>query len=483
MGFSVRDVSSRKKKEYLLDKRLSELKKVLNALKHKEKSNLRLQQQGQREEVKNKKKKGKQEEPEEKWSSILDINLEEEDPYKELEVIIQKTEQPIFKLPSSLKMGNVKAYEPQVVSIGPYHHGKPHLIPMEVHKKRALVHFVKRSYVPLATYVSQLMEVVDELKLSYAQLDREWIDDDNKFIELMIVDGCFLLEFLAVGTKVSIDDYARSDPMFSFHGKTVNYDSAIKDLLTVENQLPYLVLTTLLSVARPKEDAHEIISHMMLCHNEGPRRHILDRYAERVLEAPDLEIGMKLPTGYSASELYYQFGIRFKKVSGYKSIRFDYKQAVLLLPPIMIHDDHQNPFLNMRAFEVWVSKDLKFHSFIYLIKTLVKSVKDVMLLRYQGIIVGPLDQAAVLKSIQVFTKDIGMFNVDSEPIVALEDMNDYCKQGTIMVWRMYRIWAANLYENYFSNPWTVISLVAAAILMALTVTQTYYTIISYKANK
>ncbi|XP_026433955.1 UPF0481 protein At3g47200-like isoform X3 [Papaver somniferum] len=450
MGFSVRDVSSRKKKEYLLDKRLSELKKVLNALKHKEKSNLRLQEQGQKEEVK-KKKKGKQEEPEEKWSSILDINLEEEDPYKELEVIIQKTEQPIFKLPSSLKMGNVKAYEPQVVSIGPYHHGKPHLVPMEVHKKRALVHFVKRSYVPLATYVGELMEVVDELKLSYAQLDQEWIEDDNKFIELMIVDGCFLLEFLAVGTKVSIDDYARSDPMFSFHGKTVNYDSAIKDLLTVENQLPYLVLTKLLSVARPKEDSHEIISHMMLCHNEGPRRHILDRYAERVLEAPDLEIGMKLPTGYSASELYYQFGIRFKKVSGYKSIRFDYKQAVLFLPPIMIHDDHQNPFLNMRAFE--------------------------------GIIVGPLDQEAVLRSIQVFTKDIGMFNVDSEPIVALEDMNDYCKQGTVMVWRMYRIWAANLYENYFSNPWTVISLVAAAILMALTVTQTYYTIISYKANR
>ncbi|KAI3945229.1 hypothetical protein MKX01_034990 [Papaver californicum] len=480
MGFSVRRFSSRKNKESLLNKKLSNLEKVLNTLKEKgKKSNLQLQEQPK----KVVSKKRKEEETEETaWSSILDINLEEEDPYKELEVIIQNKQQPIFKLPSSLKMGNVKAYEPQVVSIGPYHNGKPHLMPMEIHKKRALVHFVKRSCVPLETYINELMKVVDELKLSYAQLDEEWINDDKKFIELMIVDGCFLLEFLAVGTKVSIDDYARSDPMFSFHGKTVNYDSAIKDLLTVENQLPYLVLTTLLSVARPQEDAHETISHMMLCHNEGPRRHILDRYAERVLEAPDLEIGMKLPTGFSASELYYQFGIRFKKVSGYRSIRFDYKQAVLLLPPIMIHDDHQNPFLNMRAFEVWVSKDLKFHSFIYLIKTLVKSVKDVKLLRYQGIIVGPLDETAVLKSIQVFTKDIGMFNVDSEPIVALQDMNEYCNQGTVMVWRMCRIWITNLYENYFSNPWTIISLVAAAILMALTVVQTYYTVISYKSS-
>ncbi|KAI3985787.1 hypothetical protein MKX01_026573 [Papaver californicum] len=434
MGFSVRDVSSRKK-EYLLNRRLSELKKVLNALKHKQKSDLRLQQQGQREEVK-KKKKGKQEEAEETWTSILDINLEEEDPYNELEVIIQKTEQPIFKLPSSLKMGNVKAYEPQVVSIGPYHHGKPHLNPMEVLKKRALVHFVKRSYVPLETYVSELMKVVDELKLSYAQLEHEWIHDDHKFIELMIV---------------SIDDYARSDPMFSFHGKTVNYDSAIKDLLTVENQIPYLVLTTLLSVARPKEDSHEIISHMMLCHNEGPRRHILDRYAQRVLEAPDLEIGYLLGTQHPS----YITNLESNSKSNPP------------LPPIMIHDDHQNPFLNMRAFEVWVSKDLKFHSFIYLIKTLVKSVKDVMLLRYQGIIVGPLDQEAVLKSIQVFTKGIGIYE-------------RLLQTRTVMVWRMYRIWAANIYENYFSNPWTVISLVAAAILMALTVTQTYYTIISYR---
>ncbi|KAI3888015.1 hypothetical protein MKW92_029263 [Papaver armeniacum] len=419
------------------------------------------------------------------WSSIADIDLEAGDPYKELELIIQEEKQPIFKLPASLKMGNVKMYEPQVVAIGPYHHGKPHLKPMEVHKKRALIHFVKRSGVPLQTYIDELMKVVDELKMSYAQLDQEWKDDDRRFIELMIVDGCFLLEFLAVGTKVSIDDYARSDPMFSFQGKIVNYDSAIKDLLTVENQLPYLVLTTLLSVARPSEDAHDTISDMMLCHNEGPRRHILDRYAERVLEAPELELerGMKLPTGYSASELYHQFGIQFRRVGGYKSIKFDGKQAILTLPPIMIHDDHQNPFLNMRAFEVWVSKDLKFHSFIYLIKTLVQSVKDVALLRCQGIIVGPLDQESVLKSIQVFTKDIGMFNVESEPIVALQQMNVYCKRKSVMCWRMCRIWISNLYENYFSNPWTTMSVVAAAILLALTVVQTIYTVRSSRCEK
>ncbi|KAI3945498.1 hypothetical protein MKW98_018315 [Papaver atlanticum] len=401
MGFSVRRFGSSRKKESLLHKqRFSDLQKE-------KKSNPKLQQEEQKKKVVE-----EEEEEEETWSSILDINLEEEDPYKELEVIIQeKKQQPIFKLPSSLKMVNVKAYEPQVVSIGPYHNGKPHLMPMEIHKKRALVHFVKRSGVPLQTYITELMKVVDELKLSYAQLNQEWIHDDQKFVELMIVDGFFLLEFFAVGTKVSIDDYARSDPMFSFHGKTVNYDSTIKDLLTVENQLPYLVLTTLLSVARPQEDAHETISHMML------------------------------------SQRSIQFGIRFKKVSGYKNIRFDYKQAVLLLPPVMIHDDHQNPFLNMRAFEVWVSKDLKFHSF---------NIRP--------------------------TSYIGMFNVDSEPIVALNDMNEYCKQGTVVVWRMCRIWISNLYENYFSNPWDYYLPSGSSFSHGTNHGQTYYTIISYKSG-
>ncbi|KAI3933266.1 hypothetical protein MKX01_041193 [Papaver californicum] len=87
----------------------------------------------------------------------------------------------IFDLPTFVKDRNVKAYEPQVVSIGPYHYSKRHLKPMEVHKRRALRHFVKRSDVPE----------------SYArQLDEEWIND-NRFVELMIQDGCFILEFLA----------------------------------------------------------------------------------------------------------------------------------------------------------------------------------------------------------------------------------------------------------------------------------------------
>ncbi|OVA03079.1 Protein of unknown function DUF247 [Macleaya cordata] len=115
---------------------------------------------------------------------------------------------------------------------------------MEVHKERALRHFVKRSREPLESYNLELMKVVHLLKESYVQLEEAWEDDDNRFIELMIRDGCFILEFLAKYW----DDYAHNDPMFSYHGKIVNYNSVMQDLLMVENQLPYLVFFTLMFI-------------------------------------------------------------------------------------------------------------------------------------------------------------------------------------------------------------------------------------------
>ena len=42
----------------------------------------------------------------------------------------------IYKVPERLRCVNEKAYTPQVVSIGPIHHGKKGLEDMEEHKKR-----------------------------------------------------------------------------------------------------------------------------------------------------------------------------------------------------------------------------------------------------------------------------------------------------------------------------------------------------------
>lgn len=51
----------------------------------------------------------------------------------------------IFRVPQSLVEINKKAYQPHIVSIGPYHHGKDHLKMIQEHKWRFLDTLIART--------------------------------------------------------------------------------------------------------------------------------------------------------------------------------------------------------------------------------------------------------------------------------------------------------------------------------------------------
>ncbi|RLM69736.1 hypothetical protein C2845_PM17G10790 [Panicum miliaceum] len=81
----------------------------------------------------------------------------------------------IYRAPEWIKkMTNRDAYQPQLVSPGPLHQGEPHLLPMEEHKRRAVLHMVKRAGKPLAEFVAAIEEVADELEAAYHDLDDIW---------------------------------------------------------------------------------------------------------------------------------------------------------------------------------------------------------------------------------------------------------------------------------------------------------------------
>ncbi|KAK1294797.1 UPF0481 protein [Acorus calamus] len=58
---------------------------------------------------------------------------------------------------------NNKAYKPQVVSFGPYHHGEDQLMPMEEHKWRALLQFLRKCKKPFEDFVKAMEEVAGDL--------------------------------------------------------------------------------------------------------------------------------------------------------------------------------------------------------------------------------------------------------------------------------------------------------------------------------
>ncbi|KAF2285605.1 hypothetical protein GH714_005746 [Hevea brasiliensis] len=106
----------------------------------------------------------------------------------------ESSNQCIFKVPNELRSVNEKAYEPQIIAIGPYHHGKPHLIAMEEHKIRYLQSFLERTN---ENDVSRYVQIIGELEENTRRCYAETLDlTEEAFVEMMLLDACFIIEFI-----------------------------------------------------------------------------------------------------------------------------------------------------------------------------------------------------------------------------------------------------------------------------------------------
>lgn len=160
----------------------------------------------------------------------------------------------IYKIPVHAVNLNRESYIPWVAAIGPYHHDDEQLQRMEGHKRRALRYFLRRSKRPLKCYVDALAEVVNDLMDAYGHLDEAWKKDTKKFVQLMIIDGCFILEIMRVWDE-NTNDYSAHDLVFSNHGKHNVIPCIRRDMLLLENQVPLQVLVRLLAV---ESDSNEV---------------------------------------------------------------------------------------------------------------------------------------------------------------------------------------------------------------------------------
>ncbi|MCL7043667.1 hypothetical protein MKW94_013644 [Papaver nudicaule] len=395
----------------------------------------------------------------------------------------------IFKVPSHLRNKNLTAYEPKVVSIGPYHHGKPQFEFMEKQKRRALDNFAKRSGVTIQAYTDEMRKVVGKLKSSYADLDLVRWNDDDEFIKLMILDGCFFIEFLSGRARAFNRHYPDNDPVFGPRGHAINDIAVRQDLLMVENQLPYLAVQTLwLTVpeGRQKPDVGAIsqwVASDIMEKDAG--FHMLDTHMEELLQIDKRSIHDKEPGKLCASELY-QFNVYFRKAESYNKLHFNITTGVLTLPIITINERTVSTYLNMvaRASTRESSTAAIFIIYTRLMGTLVQSTKDVRLLQSHGIIINQLsNREAVLEVIQDIAKgtissDVIVRSNDLSYISIIEGLDKFCKLRTIRLRKTLYVWFTNLTETHFKTPWSGLSLIAAITLLALTVIQTVYAILS-----
>ncbi|KAL3506275.1 hypothetical protein ACH5RR_031657 [Cinchona calisaya] len=171
----------------------------------------------------------------------------------------------IFKVHDGLRSHKNEAYEPKVLSIGPYHHGKPKLKKMEMHKLRYLKELLgRRGETNAERYIIALTEFEDHARKYYAEEEISRISKKG-FVEMMFLDGCFVIEFLRKNFKPELQN--GNDTIFQMEWLSSNI---MTDLILFENQVPFFILDKLFDMTKlPDERGNLIDLAYCLCDNLG----------------------------------------------------------------------------------------------------------------------------------------------------------------------------------------------------------------------
>ncbi|KAJ3704110.1 hypothetical protein LUZ61_007815 [Rhynchospora tenuis] len=353
----------------------------------------------------------------------------------------------IFRVPDHIREKNKELYRPRMVSIGPYYHGHYALQAMEKHKWCYLRDYLSRNARNSIEYcISELRGLESSARRCYFE---EVKLQSDEFIKMMLLDGCFIIEFL-------IKWYCGiPDAIFDVGWVLPNIRN---DLLLLENQIPFFIIQKLFSLLICTD----------LIPNGGEENTSL--CFRRRINWTNERVPRTIP---SATELQ-EAGIIFKSRKSENILDIKFHNGILEIPFISIEDTRRSRLLNLVSFEQCDSKlGMDMTSYASFMGSLFKTSRDVTLLQEKGIVDNLLPTNEEL---------VSFFNRLSECSYLDYDAH-YLKELLIEVNRYYNSdfnkWRAILKRDYFSNPWSIISVTVAFALMALTLLQTLYTILSY----
>ncbi|PPS08856.1 hypothetical protein GOBAR_AA11789 [Gossypium barbadense] len=365
----------------------------------------------------------------------------------------------IYKVPRRLREVNEKAYEPNVVSIGPYHHGKQHLKAMQVIKRSFFLKIAEENNLNVNELARTMRSLEARIRKCYEEA--AFYLDSNQLVEMMLLDGCFIVQLIQ-GIHPAED---------IFQVGRIQTDIR-HDLLLLENQLPFFVLFELYRMTVPNAggDVHHLARSALALFDISPCP----------LPKTDIMHLVDLAHKLEGAGISF-FGDHIEKMMdqnhGIESdfdIMFSKDTKVLKIPTLQVHDWTEPLFRNYMAYEQFFprGKPTYFVDYVVFMDNLINTGKDVQLLCKSGVIDNWLgdDEAVAL-----------MFNKLRDSIYMSEDfyyaeifgrVNEHCQ-------RKWNKWKAALKKNYFNTPWSLISFLAALVLLLLTLLQTIFSVLSY----
>ncbi|XXG79083.1 hypothetical protein AAC387_Pa09g0232 [Persea americana] len=400
----------------------------------------------------------------------------------------------IFRVPPTIGKSDETAYEPKIISIGPYHRGKHHLQAMEENKRWYLHDFLARSNsIKLEDCLKAIGKMEMEARLCYS--DSTDHISSNDFVEMMVLDGCFMIElFLKQKDKLWDDPVWRNLWMLPTIGQ---------DLLLLENQLPFFVLQHLFRLVTKSDPrclvdlAFGFFEHLLSKNNDilssKPIHHLLHLFHTHLLPTPPSAITSPIAKNllffhrsyFELSQSSYKSipsavelqaaGVKFKKKENARNfLDVKFNRGVIEIPPISIYESTNSILRNFIAFEqCYPVIGSHFTTYAILMNFLIDTSEDVDLLNESKILDHSLgSDADVALLFNRLSKGVTMDHEICYLQSLFKEVNDYSED----VWHS---WRASLKRNYFSSPWAIISLIAAIFAFLLTVAMTFFTIYSY----
>lgn len=363
----------------------------------------------------------------------------------------------------------------------------------------------------LLDHLAEAMQILEEkTRACYSGIYRRLSSEE--FVEMMVVDGCFVVELLRLyHQRVNPQSYGVAteyDPIFT-NPRTLT--ALRRDLLLLENQLPFFVLEKLYELINKNnkiDHQHAVPLEVLaftffdpllpqrnaaskLDTNNTKAHHLLDVFHstflksvnEKVPKKGKSEVESRLNPNRSMRGLVRHFaselqeaGMQFKKRKGHDLLDIEFDHNTLRVPQLSIDDNTISLLLNFVAYEMSVQHPEPFFTnYLMFWDSLVNSPGDIQIFRKHGII---FHMGSEKEVVELFMKcrelihdpDLGyLYN-------EIKEVNEYCER---YYESKYRVWWRSLIRERFSSPWTCLSLFAAIILLLLTLLQTFYTVYAY----
>ncbi|KAF8035041.1 hypothetical protein BT93_C1153 [Corymbia citriodora subsp. variegata] len=304
----------------------------------------------------------------------------------------------IYRIPRHLKHGEEKAWVPQIVSLGPYHHGDEHLHHMEQHKWRCLHRILERCGQDIGLFLDSVKKVERKARACY---EGRISMSRDKFVEMMVLNGCFAVEMFQGFVKgFEKLGYPPNDPVFSMRPSILQVQ---RDVIMLENQIPLFILDRLLSLqvgyTNQKEHvaklAIQFFYPLMRKFRIDGKRLVFDPlfYPAKVhcLEAfrrSCLHLGPKRPKTRSQWQSREQLtrcltdlreaGIEIRPDFWRLFGDIEFNDGILQIPYLEIHEGTRSLFLNWIAFEQSHFDCSNYvTSYVIFMHDLIKSPEDV----------------------------------------------------------------------------------------------------------